>query len=140
MNVGLLEFESSKSIKKELSILMRELGHSVLVFKEVDYFAGIQKIANELQAKKIDRAVIIDDYGQQSFLIASKYRNIVCASLTNEYTAELTMEHNNTNVVCFGTSISGLDLIKNMLKVYLTSDFDGGRHLVRTDMLRDMIK
>ena len=89
---------------------------------------------------QVERAIILDDYAQTSFMIASKFPRTIVASLYDEYSAAFTMKHNNANVVCFALAVTGLALVQQLTRIYLATGFDAGRHMVRIDMLREMLR
>ena len=68
-------------------------------------------------------------------MTASKFPNVIAAPIYDDYSAELTAEHNNSNVLCFGTALLGTEYIINLLEKFLNSHYQHGRHQERVDML-----
>ncbi|MCF0227424.1 MAG: RpiB/LacA/LacB family sugar-phosphate isomerase [Malacoplasma sp.] len=93
-----------------------------------------------LYAKKITRLITLDDYGIAAFMYISKFYDIVVAEISDEHSAHMTMEHNNATVLSFGTKITTLHQIKNMLKSYCATKYEGSRHKVRIDMMNELAK
>lgn len=97
------------------------------------------QVAQMVTERKVDCAIIIDDYAVGSFLTVSKFKNVIAAQLFNSYSAQFTIKHNNANIICFGTAISGNWQILHLINIALNTKFDGGRHVSRTDMLKCML-
>ncbi|MGL4647730.1 MAG: RpiB/LacA/LacB family sugar-phosphate isomerase [Mycoplasmoidaceae bacterium] len=86
------------------------------------------------------RLILLDYYGFESFMIASKYKDLIVAELEDEHSARMTRDHNSTNTITIGYLIIGYELAKNIIKQFLESDYSGGRHQVRIDMLHKILK
>ena len=97
------------------------------------------KAASLVRVQQVARAIIIDDYGVASFMLASKIPGNVCAILYDEYSAVCAAEHNNANIICLPTALLGWVLIKKILKTYLAHHFLGGRHTVRLALLNKIL-
>jgi ribose 5-phosphate isomerase B len=61
-------------------------------------------------------------------MAANRHRHLRAAVVHDATTARLTRQHNDANVLCMGARITGADVAKDCLKVFLTTDFEGGRH------------
>jgi ribose 5-phosphate isomerase B len=71
-------------------------------------------------------------------MAANKHRGIRAASCTNETLARYARAHNNANVICMGERIVGEEVAKAMLKVFLETPFEGGRHEARVEKINQM--
>lgn len=87
----------------------------------------------------VNRAIILDDFGNLPFMVAGKMKNAVVAQISDEHSAHMTSEHNGSNILVIGTHVTGQETILNILDKYITTPFAAGRHLVRTDMLQEML-
>ena len=87
---------------------------------------------------EIEKGIILDDYGTAPFMICSKHSGIVCAQASDEHSAKMTRDHNNTSIITIGYEITGEALAKSICGVFAESDYSGGRHQVRVDMLNKM--
>ena len=76
-------------------------------------------------------AVLICGTGLGMSMVANKFRNVRAALCHNEKTAEMSRKHNNANVLILGGRILKTDLAIRLLKIWLTSPFEGGRHQQR---------
>lgn len=86
------------------------------------------------------KLIIIDNFGSASFMVASKFKNCIVAQLEDEHSAKMTRDHNNTNVICLGTYNVGFGLAYNIIKKFIRSEYSGGRHQVRIDMLDKLLE
>jgi ribose 5-phosphate isomerase B len=68
-------------------------------------------------------------------IAANKYRGIRCALCTNEYMSEMSRRHNNANILAIGSRVIGIDLAISIVKRFLNSSFEGGRHQERLDLI-----
>ena len=87
---------------------------------------------------EIEKGVILDDYGSLPFMICSKHKGIVCAQVGDEHSAKMTRDHNNTTIITIGAEITGKELAKSICDVFMKSNYSGGRHQVRVDMMNKM--
>lgn len=117
-------------------------------YEVIDVNDGIKKdildisiyVANCVVNDKESRGIIIDEYGSGGFIVASKINGTIVAQLSDEHSAHMTRDHNNTNIITLGAQLSAIEQIINIVERYLKTNFSAGRHLVRTDMLNAMIK
>ncbi|WP_338969914.1 RpiB/LacA/LacB family sugar-phosphate isomerase [Spiroplasma endosymbiont of Labia minor] len=108
--------------------------------KDVDIFEAGVEAANYIISKKADRGIIIDEYGSGGFMVASKVKGTIVAQLADEHSAHMTRGHNNTNIITVGANLTAFEQLKKIIIKYLTADFEGGRHMVRIDMLDEMLR
>jgi galactose-6-phosphate isomerase len=69
----------------------------------------------------------------------AKTKGIVVAEITDEHSARMTCEHNNTTVLSFGSEISSMHQIEKMVTAFLNAQYEGGRHQVRIDMMNTLM-
>ena len=84
------------------------------------------------------KAIVIDEYGTGSFNVCTKHKGIVCAQVADEHSAKMTRDHNNTSIITLGSKITNLEMAKKISDKFLLSEYSGGRHQVRVDMLNKM--
>ncbi|RSK28795.1 galactose-6-phosphate isomerase subunit LacA [Bacillus sp. HMF5848] len=82
--------------------------------------------------------IIIDKYGVGSFMVANKCKGVICANVSDEHTAKMTRDHNNTSIITIGSGMIGTTLAERIVEVFLQSEYSGGRHQIRVDMLNKM--
>lgn len=91
-------------------------------------------IALARAVQKEGRGVLLCGSGIGVSIVANKFKGIRAALCHTLDDARLSREHNNSNVICFGGRISSSEEVLEMTKVWLSTDFEGGRHQTRVDM------
>ncbi|TDA66873.1 MAG: ribose 5-phosphate isomerase B [Chloroflexi bacterium] len=129
-------FELKETLKKDLS----EGGYEVIdvgtTGKEaVDYPDFAHEIARLVASGKAWRGVMIDGAGIGSCMVANKVPGVRAAMAYDYASASNSREHNDANVLTLGAGLIGVALAKQILKVWLTTDFGGGRHQKRIDKI-----
>ena len=71
-------------------------------------------------------------------MAANKVAGVRAAVCTNEMLAEMTRRHNNANVICMGQKVVSQELAEKMVDIFLSTEFEGGRHQRRVDLLTDI--
>lgn len=99
-------------------------------------FVESTKLVSEEVLKEEDNfGIVIDEYGAGSFMVANKIKGIICAEVSDEHSAHMTKEHNNTKIISLGSGIIGKTLAENIVMNFLNNEYSGGRHQIRIDML-----
>jgi galactose-6-phosphate isomerase len=98
----------------------------------------VQTLAQVQKDPETNRAILLDEDGTLPYIAACKQKGIVAAQLFDEHTAKMTRAHNNTSVITLGACITALDQAHTLVKRFLESKYDGGRHQIRVDMLEVM--
>lgn len=84
--------------------------------------------------------VLICGTGIGMSMCANKHRGIRAALCSDTYSAKMTRAHNDANVICLGARVIGSCLATEILDAFLASDFEGGRHKTRVDMMMELEK
>lgn len=108
--------------------------------ESVDYPVYGQKVAEAVASGEYDRGIAICGTGVGISIAVNKVPGIRGSLCTNEYMAEMTRRHNDSNVLVLGGRVLGDDLAKNIVKTWLHTEFEGGRHQRRIDMIGDIEK
>lgn len=129
-------------IKEELVAFMSALGHEVTDFgchscEAVDYPDVAIPLCEAVSRGEFDRGVLLCGTGIGMSIIANKVRGIRCAHVSDCYSARVTREHNESNVIAMGARVLGNELIKEILSVWLSADFIGKQHIPRLKKLKD---
>lgn len=93
-----------------------------------DYAAPAARMVAEGEA---DAAVLLDGSGIGMAIVANKIRGVRAATCHDELTARIAREHNHCNVLCVGTDLVGERALANVVEIFLTTPFSGGRHVRR---------
>lgn len=128
------------ALKEEIKTLLADEGIDVVDAgcdseESVDYPVYGQKVAETVAAGEADRGIAICGTGVGISIAVNKVPGIRGSLCTNEYMAEMTRRHNDSNVLILGGRVLGTDLAKNIVKTWLHTPFEGGRHQRRIDMI-----
>ena len=140
MKIGLGSSEGGKYLKEKIKADLLEKGYEVIdnLNKGNDIFDVSCRISEAVTNGEIDKGIILDDYGIAPFMICLKHKGLVCAQVADEHSAKMTRDHNNTSIITIGYEITGEALAKSICGIFAESDYSGGRHQVRVDMLNKM--
>jgi len=128
------------ALKEQVKIYLRELGYhfqDLGTFSEapVDYPDVAAAVALEVASGKAARGILIDGAGIGSAMAANKIPGVLAANCHDVYTARNSREHNNANVLTLGSRNLGIDIVKEVVQVWLATGFGGGRHLRRVEKI-----
>lgn len=132
-------FSLKEILKKEL----REWGYEVLdigthTSDAVDYPDFAHAVASIIGRGYCERGIIIDGAGIGSAIVANKVQGIRAAHCRDLSEVKNSREHNNANILTLGARIIGVGLALDMVKMWLTTSFEGGRHQRRIDKISDI--
>jgi len=127
-------------LKNEIIKLLNELK---LPFKDfgtnsterVDYPVYAFKAASAVVSGECARGILICGTGVGMSLAANKVKGIRCVVCSDVYTAMLSRQHNNTNMLALGARVLGVDLAKLIAQTWLNTPYEGGRHQARLDLI-----
>ena len=132
-------FELKESIKKHLEEKGIEYEDFGCYSKEsVDYPRFAYKAARAVADKKCDFGVICCTTGLGVSMAANKVKGIRAAVCTNEMLAEMTRRHNNANVICMGQNVVSFELADRLVDIFISTEFEGGRHERRVNEIEDL--
>ena len=128
------------NLKAALKEMLTEEGFGVLDLgpdsgESVDYPDFGYALAHAIKDGKAARGVLICGSGIGISIAANRFPHVRAALVHDALGARLSREHNNANVICFGERTTGVDVAKDALKVFLATEFEGGRHERRVDKL-----
>ena len=124
---------------------LKELGHEVEDFgpctsERTDYPKYGKKVAEEVVAENFDAGILICGTGVGISISANKVKGIRAVVCSEPYSAKLSKEHNNTNILAFGSRVVGIELAKMIVSEWLNAEFEGGRHQNRVEMIKEIEK
>jgi len=96
------------------------------------------RVARLVADGKADGGVLICGTGVGISLAANKVRGIRACVCSDPYTARLSKQHNNTNIIAFGARVIGTETAKMIVDEWLGAEYEGGRHQDRLDMIREI--
>ena len=130
-------------MKQEIIAYLESLGHEVTDLgthtgERCDYPVYGEKVAREVAEGRADRGITICGTGVGISLAANRVKGIRAVVCSEPYSAALSRQHNNTNVLSFGARVIGVETAKMIVKCWLDAEFEGGRHAHRVQMLDDI--
>lgn len=136
MKVAIASDHGGNQLREEIKNLLDELKISYEDFgcnctTSVDYPDYALPVAKKVASGEFDRGILICGTGIGMSISANKVKGIRCALVHDVFTARVTREHNDSNVLAMGERVIGPGLAREIAKAWLTSDFEGGRHANR---------
>ena len=122
--------------KENIKALLNELGHEVRDFgtfssEPVDYPVVIRSVVEAVGHGEFDRGIVLGGSGNGEAMVANKVKGVRCALCWSLDTARWAREHNDANVLALGQRTVALELVLEIVRVWLVTDFAVGRHLDR---------
>ena len=96
------------------------------------------KAGKMVASGEVDGGVLICGTGVGVSLAANKVKGVRACVCSEPYTAKLSKQHNNTNIICFGARVIGIEMAKMIVDTWLDAKFEGGRHQDRVDMVMEI--
>jgi ribose 5-phosphate isomerase B len=129
--------------KEKVKELLGSLGHEVTdlgTFNEdpVDYPLFIRPAAEAVARGECERGIVFGGSGNGEAMTANKVHGIRCALCWNEEVARLSRQHNNANVLSLGQRVIAEDMALKIVRIWLETPFEGGRHERRVEQLNAM--
>jgi ribose 5-phosphate isomerase B len=127
-------------VKRRIDSVLKQLGHEVVDFgpqssESVDYPDYAFQVAQAVSAKQVDRGILICGTGIGMCIAANKVPGVRAAPCHDSITAEMSRRHNDANVLCLSADLLGDELIERMLRIWLETEFEGGRHARRVEKI-----
>ena len=127
-------------MKNEIMAYLQEKGYEVVNIgtdspDRFDYPVSGYRAAKMVASGEADGGILICGTGVGISLSANKVRGIRCCVCSEPYSARLSKQHNNTNMIAFGARVVGIELAKMIVDAWLTASFEGGRHQRRVDLI-----
>src|SRR3954468_18973823 len=131
------------ALKQHLIATLHRLGHTVDdrgTFTEatVDYPPICADVARQVTERRADRGIVLGGSGQGEQMAANKVPGARAALCNDLYTARLSRQHNDANVLAIGARIVGCGLAEEIVGIWLTTEFEGGRHQRRIDQIAEL--
>jgi ribose 5-phosphate isomerase B len=134
-------YELKEALKPELKALGFEFSDVGTNSKEaVDYPDFAHAVAQAVSTGKAWRGIMIDGAGIGSCIVANKVPGVRAGMAYDYSSAVNSREHNDTNVLTLGAGLIGVNLAKQIVKTWLTTEFAGGRHAPRLDKIKSVEK
>ena len=136
MKIGLASDHAGYEYKSAIAAWLAERGHDVRDFgtsstTPVDYPDFIRPAAQAVARGECERGIVLGGSGNGEAMTANKVRGVRCALCWSEETARLSRQHNDANVLSLGQRMLAPDLALRIVEIWLTTAFEGGRHVAR---------
>lgn len=130
-------------MKQELKAYLEEKGYEVINVgtdssESFHYPISGYKVAKMVAAGEVDGGILICGTGVGISLAANKVKGIRCCVCSEPYSAKLSKQHNNSNIIAFGARVIGIEMAKMIVDEWLNAEFMGGRHQTRVDMIMEI--
>ena len=103
--------------------------------ESADYPKQAEIVASKVVSGEYDKGILLCGTGAGICMSANKVRGIRAVVCSEAYTAKLSRQHNDANVLCMGARVVGSELAKSIADAFLETEFEGGRHQLRVDMI-----
>lgn len=130
-------------MKKEIKAHLEAKGIEVIDVgtnstERFNYPISGYKVAGLVASDKVDGGVLICGTGVGISLAANKIKGIRACVCSEPYSARLSKQHNNTNIIAFGARVVGIEIAKMIVDEWVGAEFEGGRHQPRVDMITEI--
>ncbi len=127
-------------LKAPITQFLRDRGHEVLDFgcdssKSCDYPDFIRPAAEAVAAGKADYGIVLGGSGNGEAIVANKVKGVRCGLCWDEWSAQMTKEHNDANCISIGARPVPEALALKIVGIWLDAEFEGGRHQRRVDKI-----
>ena len=143
MKIGIGNDHSALEMKKEIIAFLEEKGHEVVDYgtdsaESCDYPVYGEIVARAVAAGEVEQGILICGTGLGSHWRPNKVKGIRAAVCSEPFTAKMARAHNNCNILAFGARVVGPELAKMIVETWLDTDFEGGRHQRRVDLIMEI--
>ena len=142
MRIAIGSDHAGYRLKEHLISVLKEGDHEVVDLgtdseEPVDYPPICAAVGREVAAGRVERGIVLGGSGQGEQISANKVRGVRAALCNDLYTAEYGRRHNDANVLSIGARIVAFPLADEILTLWLTTPFAGGRHQRRIDQISE---
>lgn len=146
MKIGFGCDHAAFELKQVLMEHLKEQGHECVDFgahdptTKVDYPVSGLAVAEAIKAGEIEKGVLVCGTGIGISLAANKVPGIRAAVCSEPYSAQLSVQHNNANIIAMGARVVGPELAKMIVDTFFAAEFEGGRHANRVNLIGEIEK
>ena len=130
-------------LKEEIKKHLKEKGYEFKDFgtdstASCDYPVYAEKVCRAVQSGECEKGILICGTGIGMSMCANKCKGIRAAVCGDHFSAEFTRKHNNANVLCLGARVIGTGVAMQLVDIFLTTEYEGGRHEKRVEMMMQL--
>lgn len=131
--------------KNQIAKHLKELGHEVIdvgtySLDSCHYPLFGAEVARKVSSGECKFGVVVCTSGEGIAMAANKIKGVRCGIAYNDEVARLMRQHNDANVIAFGQKFMDLDDVLRRVDIFLATEFEGGRHQIRVDMISELEK
>lgn len=123
---------------KERGLEFKDFG--IYENKSVDYPEIAALVAKSVQSGECEKGILVCGTGIGMSLAANKFKGIRAAACSETFSAKYTRLHNDSNILCLGGRVIGPGVALEMVDLFVDTEFEGGRHCRRVDMIKELEK
>lgn len=143
--IGIGSDHGGYTLKEHIKKMLEEKGIEVKDFgthstDSVDYPDIAEAVCKGIADGECECGILVCGTGIGMSIAANKIKGIRAAHVTDSYSARMTKEHNDANVICLGERITGIEIANDIVNAYLNAEFAGGRHEKRVTKLMALEK
>ena len=140
MKISLGSDHAGFEYKQAIAEMLRTQGHEVIdcgthSADSTDYPLWCIPAAEKVASGEVEKGIVFGGSGNGEAIAANKVKGVRCAIAWSDDTARLGSEHNNANVLSIGERMVSLETAKRLVDIWLSTPFEGGRHLKRIEEL-----
>lgn len=140
MKIAIGSDHGGYELKELIVSYLQSNGHEVIDCgctspASVDYPDFAEKVCSAVRSASSEAGILICGTGIGMSIAANRYRDIRAALCHDSFTARMSREHNNANVLCIGARVIGSEVALDLVGAWVKTDFTGGRHQRRLDKL-----
>ena len=140
MKIALASDHAGFDLKREILPLLQDMGYETVDFgcgpeEKANYVLYGEKAARAVQLGACSLGILFCGTGLGMAFTANKFKGLRATPCWNEYTARMSRAHNNANCLCLGGRVLSPDQAREIVRVWLETEFEGGRHQERLETL-----
>jgi ribose 5-phosphate isomerase B len=140
MRIGIGSDHAGYRYKEEIERFLADHGHEVRDFgtdseESVDYPVYVRPVAVAVARGEVERGIVLGGSGNGEAMVANRVHGIRCALCWNAESARLGRQHNDANMISLGQRMMTLDTALEIVRIWLETPFEGGRHVRRIQMI-----
>jgi len=144
MRISIGADHAGHELKEKVRALLVEMGNVVedrgtkAPSPSVDYPDYAAAVARDVASGAADRGILICGSGIGMSMAANRIPGVRAALCHDHYTARVSREHNDANVLCIGGRTTGMEVALDIVRTFLATSFEGGRHALRVEKIRKL--
>lgn len=143
MKIGIGNDHAALEMKNQVVEYLEGKGYEVVNYgtnttESCNYPEFGEKVGRAVVSGEVDCGILICGTGVGISLAANKVKGVRAVVCSEPYSAKLSKQHNNTNILAFGARVIGIELAKMIIDEWLGAEFEGGRHQTRVDMIMEI--